>query len=54
MLCQPPLGFLLAGLVQRLCQDLEKSSISPVKCDSLQHERVTQAECGVRKITQSA
>lgn len=45
---------LLAGLVQRLCQGLEKSSISPVKCDSLQHERVTQAECGVRKITQSA
>lgn len=44
MLCQPPLGFLLAGLVQRLCQGLEKSSISPVKCDSLQHERVTQAE----------
>lgn len=29
MLCQPPLGFLLAGLVQRLCQGLEKSLVFP-------------------------
>lgn len=44
------LGFFISWLGPE-CQGLEKP---PVKCDSLQHERVTQAECGVRKITQSA